>query len=57
MQPRPVPWYDAPYYTVCSAPDRRVPRVGAPLHTDDTTLRHHALLVEEPSHGEYPHPQ
>jgi hypothetical protein len=30
--------------------------VGAPLHSDDPTLLHHALLGEEHCHGEYPHP-
>ena len=33
------------------------PCIGAPLHADDTTLRHHTLMVEEHCHGEYPHPQ
>ena len=33
------------------------PCVGAPLHTDNTTRRHHPLMVEESCHGEYPHPQ
>ena len=33
------------------------PCIGAPLHADDTTLRHHTLMVEEPCHGAYPHPQ
>ncbi len=31
-------------------------RVGEPLHSDDTTPLHHALMGEEHDHGEYPHP-
>jgi len=57
MQPLPVPWGDA--HATQSAVRHECPTTahGETLHGDDTTPLHHALMVEEHCHGEYPHPQ